>query len=89
MDTYWRQFLTGIGRLAALVAIPDAASEGLLPKALSSLALPAKNHFGLPEGVTYMSSAITHQMPSAAARALRDYCEFRSELRELPKRLKT
>ena len=88
MNTYRRQFLTGIGRLAALMAIPDAASEGLLPQPLSSLALPSKNDFAIPEGVTYLSSAFTHPMPSAAARALRDYSEFRSELHELPKRLK-
>ena len=37
MNTYRRQFLTGIGRLAALMAIPDAASEGLLPKLLEVL----------------------------------------------------
>jgi selenocysteine lyase/cysteine desulfurase len=88
MNTDRRQFLTGIGRWAALMAMPDAASEGLLPKTLPSLALPAKNDFAIPEGVTYLSSAFTHPMPSAAARALRDYSEFRSELHELPKRLK-
>ncbi|MGC1491360.1 MAG: aminotransferase class V-fold PLP-dependent enzyme [Candidatus Acidiferrum sp.] len=80
MPTNRREFLTGIGGLAAL-AVQGANSEASLPtKSASSPApaLPAKNDFAIPDGITYLNCAYTHPMPAAAAQALRQYSELRS-----------
>jgi selenocysteine lyase/cysteine desulfurase len=81
MHTNRREFLTGMGGLAAL-AIHGANSEALLPTKLASSpapALPAKSDFAIPEGVTYINSAFTHPMPIVAAQALRQYVDLRSQ----------
>jgi selenocysteine lyase/cysteine desulfurase len=81
MYTSRREFLTGIGGLAALT-IHGANSEALLPPNSASspaTALPAKSDFAIPEGVTYINSAFTHPMPVAAAQALRQYVDYRSQ----------
>lgn len=80
MQTNRREFLTGIGGLAAL-SVHGANSEALL-SAKSALtpapALPAKNDFAIPDDITYLNCAYTHPMPAAAAQALRQYSELRS-----------
>jgi selenocysteine lyase/cysteine desulfurase len=89
MHTNRREFLTGIGGLAAL-SIHGANSQALLPaKSASSpaLALPAKSDFAIPDGVTYLNCAYTHPMPAAAAQALRQYAELRSVPDVLSKQL--
>ncbi len=80
MNTDRREFLAGVGGLAALTAIPGATFEDLPPRPSSSPSLPAKRDFAIPEGLTYLSSAFAHPMPVASARALRDYSDLRSKL---------
>jgi selenocysteine lyase/cysteine desulfurase len=80
MNTDRREFLTGIGGLAALTAVRGATSENLLPRPALSASLPAKRDFAIPEGLTYLSSAFAHPMPNVAAQALRDYSQLRSKL---------
>lgn len=59
MQTNRREFLTGIGGLAAL-SVHGANSEALL-SAKSALtpapALPAKNDFAIPDDITYLNCA--------------------------------
>ncbi|MFZ0332701.1 MAG: aminotransferase class V-fold PLP-dependent enzyme [Candidatus Acidiferrales bacterium] len=85
MQTNRREFLASIGGAAALTALGDSGSEALLqnpgPSSVASpaTALPAKNDFAIPEDVTYINSAFIHPMPVAAAQALREYADVRSE----------
>ncbi len=85
MRTNRREFLAGIGGATALKALGDSGSEALFESSsLSSVpspttALPAKGNFAIPEGVTYINSAFIHPMPVAAAQALREYVDVRSE----------
>ncbi|MFZ0639152.1 MAG: aminotransferase class V-fold PLP-dependent enzyme [Candidatus Acidiferrales bacterium] len=77
-----REFLAGIGGLAAFAASSQALSSPSPPQQVASpaAALPAKSDFAIPEGVTYINSAFTHPMPVAAAQAVRRYVDVRSEL---------
>jgi selenocysteine lyase/cysteine desulfurase len=77
-----REVLAGLGMLAAAgIARPLAGASNLQPSSSSSTAslLPAKQDFAIPDGVTYINSAYTHPMPVAAAVALREWAEFRSQ----------
>ncbi|MFZ0923109.1 MAG: hypothetical protein WA020_08590, partial [Candidatus Acidiferrales bacterium] len=75
-----REFLAGIGGLAAFAASSQALSSPSPPQQVASpaAALPAKSDFAIPEGVTYINSAFTHPMPVAAAQAVRRYVDVRS-----------
>jgi selenocysteine lyase/cysteine desulfurase len=84
MTSSRREFLTGIGGLAALAAAPGASSKSLPSSSKATLAspspaLPAKHDFAIPKGVTYINSAFTHPMPIVAAKAARTYVDLRSE----------
>jgi selenocysteine lyase/cysteine desulfurase len=77
-----REFIVGIGSLAALTAMPTGSSRprsAPQPASFSSPSLPAKLDFAIPQDVTYINSAFTHPMPVAAAQALRSYVDSRSE----------
>lgn len=76
-----REFLAGIGGLAALGAIRAGSSKlrSQEPVAPAAPVLPAKSDFAIPHGVTYINSAFTHPMPIAAAQAVRNYVDYRSE----------
>ncbi len=75
-----REFLTGMGGLAALAAMPRFGSEGLqADPGPSSSTLPVKRDFTIPEGVTYINSAYTHPIPKVGVEAARKYAELRSE----------
>ncbi|HTU34999.1 MAG TPA: hypothetical protein VMF66_14455, partial [Candidatus Acidoferrum sp.] len=56
-----REFLAGIGGLAALGAIRGGSPKPPSQRFASSRppVLPAKNDFAIPEGVTYINSAFT------------------------------
>jgi selenocysteine lyase/cysteine desulfurase len=71
-----REFLAGIGGLG-LVAGSNSFSLPQAPS--SSLGLPAKGDFAIPEDLTYINSAFTHPMPIAAAKAAGRYVDFRAE----------
>lgn len=82
MNATRREFLSGIGGLAALGAVPrlGPASFPRPAKAASPPSpFPAKSDFAIPEGVTYINSAYTHPMPVAAMKALRRYAEVQSQ----------
>ncbi|HEV2386288.1 MAG TPA: aminotransferase class V-fold PLP-dependent enzyme [Candidatus Acidoferrales bacterium] len=82
MNTTRRQFLSGIGGLAALGAVPGLGPGSFPPPAKAAAPpspFPAKSDFAIPEGVTYINSAYTHPMPVAAMKALRRYAEVQSE----------
>jgi len=76
-----REFLAGVGGIAALAAIQGDSSKPSPPQPVSSPApvLPAKRGFAIPEGLTYINSAFTHPMPIAAAQAARSYVDQRSD----------
>ena len=77
-----REFLAGIGGLAALTALQGNGSElstAALPTPSATPSLPAKRDFAIPEGVTYINSAYTHPIPIATAEAMRTYLKLRSE----------
>lgn len=77
-----REFLSGIGGLAALGAVPrlgPAAFPRPAKAASPPSPFPAKSDFAIPEGVTYINSAYTHPMPVAAMKALRRYAEVQSQ----------
>ncbi len=90
MNTSRREFLTGVGGLAALSAVklPSPESPRSTLRSLTAVPpLPAKDDFSIPEGVTYINCAYTHPMPVAAANALRQYAENRSEPEAVSKQL--
>jgi len=87
-----RELLAGLGGMAAVGIAPKLSSGTPLHLAASvpsSISLPAKNDFAIPAGVTYLNSAYTHPMPVAAAAALREWAEFRSQPQSVsqPKKL--
>jgi selenocysteine lyase/cysteine desulfurase len=77
-----REILAGFGTVvAAGVAQPLTAVSNLRGNSSSgktSLGLPAKQDFAIPDGVTYLNSAYTHPMPVAAMAALRAWAGFRA-----------
>jgi selenocysteine lyase/cysteine desulfurase len=79
MNNSRREFLAGMGGLAALKAIQGSSPKPQQPVSSSASFLPAKTDFAIPEGVTYINSAFTHPMPIAAAQGVRSYVDFRSE----------
>ncbi|MGB7281189.1 MAG: aminotransferase class V-fold PLP-dependent enzyme [Candidatus Acidiferrum sp.] len=77
-----RDFLAGMGGLAALGAVQGGGSSQLssLREASSQPAvLPSRSDFAIPEDLTYLNSAFTHPMPIVAAQALRSYVDYRAE----------
>jgi hypothetical protein len=77
-----REFLAGIGGLAALGVVQGGGSSQLssLRDASSPAAvLPARSAFAIPEDVTYVNSGFTHPMPIVAAQAMRSYVDYRAE----------
>jgi selenocysteine lyase/cysteine desulfurase len=86
MNNSRREFLAGVGGLAALAAVPGASSKPMsssltapVPSPSPASTLPAKHDFAIPKGVTYINSAFTHPMPIVAAKAARTYVDLRSE----------
>ena len=78
-----RNLLTGLGGLAAVTALSQAKAEvqARIPNGItagSDKALPRKNDFAIPAGLTYINGAYTHPMPIAATEAVRRYLESRS-----------
>jgi len=77
-----RELLTGAGGLAVLKMAPELRFHAL-PQVASGTpaagALAAKSDFSIPAGVSYINSAYTHPMPVAAAKALREWAESRSQ----------
>jgi selenocysteine lyase/cysteine desulfurase len=78
-----RDVLAGFGTLAAAgVSSPLASIANSRGGSISAaVSLPAKRDFAIPEGLTYLNSAYTHPMPVAAAGALREWSESRSQLK--------
>ena len=77
-----REFLAGIGGLVAFATIQGNSSKPLTPPKLApsrAPVLPAKADFTIPEQVTFINSAFTHPMPTAAAQAVRSYLDYRAE----------
>jgi selenocysteine lyase/cysteine desulfurase len=88
MNPSRREFLTGVGGLAALGAIPPLRRESFPAPAEASAPpspFPAKNDFAIPEGVTYLNSAYTHPLPVASMEALRQYAEVQSQPEAVPR----
>lgn len=93
MNNSRREFFAGMGGVAAFATLRDSSSEALFqsperfhvpspvpsPFPSPTADLPAKSDFAIPEGVTYINSAFIHPMPIAAAQALREYADVRSE----------
>lgn len=81
MKTGRRQFLSGIGALAAVGTAGPLRRLSALPTfrpASSPPSLPAKADFDIPEGLTYINCAYTHPMPIPARKALEEYARSRS-----------
>lgn len=81
MNIRRRDVLAGFAGTAACSATPEFHS-GLLPfladSRFAARALPAKNDFSIPDGITYLNSAYTHPIPKAGLEALRDYADRRA-----------
>src|SRR6266850_163648 len=77
-----RNLLSGLGGLAAATALSPVKaqlnSRSLTTFASSDKALPRKNDFAIPAGLTYINGAYTHPMPVGAAEAVRRNAEDRS-----------
>jgi len=76
-----REILAGLGSLAAWNAAPGTSVNALplgavRPRAAG--ALPAKQDFDFPEGLTYLNCAYTHPIPKAGLEALREYGDRRA-----------
>lgn len=80
MNNSRREFLAGVGGVAALTTLRDFSCAPFSESSVRSPAtnLPAKSDFAIPEGVTYINGAFIHPMPVAAAQALRQYVDLRS-----------
>jgi selenocysteine lyase/cysteine desulfurase len=86
-----REVLAGFGTVAAagvagpLGSIANSAGGSIsaVPSAALSpaISLPVKRDFAIPDNLTYLNSAYTHPMPIAAAAALREWSESRSQLK--------
>jgi len=85
MNMSRRELLAGLGAAATwnartsvhASALPvEARREAELPS--RAPALPAKDDFVIPEGLTYLNCAYTHPIPKAGLDALRDYGDRRS-----------
>src|SRR5258706_3017911 len=63
-----RDLLTGLGTMAAGAAFGTLTAQA--PRAAAGF--PRKADFSIAEGVTYISGAFTHPMPTAAANAYRE-----------------
>jgi selenocysteine lyase/cysteine desulfurase len=79
-----RNFLTGIGGLAAMSTFSRArvlahggSIQAKVP-ASSDETFPRKGDFAIPEGLTYINGAYTHPLPIAAAEAMHRDAEWRS-----------
>src|SRR5262245_32482492 len=66
-----RELLTGLGAAAASMAVGDAGTSAA--PAAGATGFPRKADFTFEKGVTYISGAFTHPMPTAAATAYRDF----------------
>jgi selenocysteine lyase/cysteine desulfurase len=84
-----REVLAGFGTLAAaevarpLASITDSRDSSISAAPSAATSLPVKRDFAIPEWLTYLNSAYTHPMPVAAAAALREWSESRSQLKAL------
>jgi len=75
-----REMLAGLGTLAAAgIAHPLPFPSAAAASSSTASTLPARQDFAIPDGVTYLNSAYTHPMPIAAAAALREWADFRSQ----------
>jgi selenocysteine lyase/cysteine desulfurase len=87
-----RELLAALGSVAAIGIAPESSRFPQLlmtQEGPASVSLSAKSDFAIPAGLTYINSAYTHPMPLAAAAALREWADFRSQPKAVsePKKL--
>lgn len=81
MSVTRRTVLKGLSALSVTAVTPGLSSATLAHATESGSGapgLPVKSDFAIADGITYLNSAYTHPMPTAAQQAAQEWAEFRA-----------